>query len=263
VWGSGLRATTPGDFARISRTLLGSGLFADESELAAFVEAGAWRIQVGDRGVLVVLERWRAHLDALSMRALWCAASRVPGVVEHLRELAGDRGFGSLLSPVVADAAKSSYEAAGMRVAQELVSYGTASPPPALADPLPVRPFRPEDFERVCEIDAACFDEFWHYDPALLKRYLYDERATVVECEGNLAGFAFCSVRGGEGVLGWRSPTRPRRTCSPRALRGSACARRRTMRARGSSTPVWGSRKTPSACSCWYRLVSRSALAAD
>jgi ribosomal protein S18 acetylase RimI-like enzyme len=89
-----------------------------------------------------------------------------------------------------------------MRVAQELVSYRTVSEPPTLAELRPVRAYGPDDFERVCEIDAACFDEFWRYGPELLKRYLDDERSTVVECEGAVAGFAFCSVRSGEGALG-------------------------------------------------------------
>jgi len=202
VGGSGLRAAGTSDLARISRTLVGAGLFSDERELAAYLEDGAWRIQVGERGVLVAVERWRVHLDILSMRAVWCAASRVPSVVRRLRELAGSRGFGSLVSPAVAGTARAPYEAAGMRVAQELVSYGTVSRPEPLAAPQPVRPYGPDDFERVCEIDAACFDDFWRYDPVLLKTYLEDERSTVVECEGTLAGFAFYSVRGGEGVLG-------------------------------------------------------------
>jgi ribosomal protein S18 acetylase RimI-like enzyme len=65
-----------------------------------------------------------------------------------------------------------------------------------------VRAYRAADFESVCAIDAACFDDFWRYDRELLARYLECERSTVVETDGAVAGFAFCSLRGSDGVLG-------------------------------------------------------------
>ena len=73
-----LRVATARDLRRISATLVETGLFADDEELARFVREGAWRVQVGEGGVVVVLEPWRTHLDLLACRAIWSPTSGVP-----------------------------------------------------------------------------------------------------------------------------------------------------------------------------------------
>lgn len=203
----GFRAAGAADVARLRRTLVAAGAFADDAELDRAWGADPWRIQVTERGDAAVLARWRDHLDVLAVEALWCRERDIAGAIGELHALALGRGFGDLLGPPVPLEQSGSYEAAGMRVYETVTTFRRATrSEPALdapaVDGVRLREAVAGDVEALLAIDASCFGEFWRYDRTSMDRFLRTQRVAVaVSAEGPI-GYTLSTVNRGDGLLG-------------------------------------------------------------
>lgn len=188
-------------------------IFDHPAELERFWAEAPWRVRVNGRGEAAVLVRWREHLDILAVKGVWCSERRVPLLLEDLRAVARQQGFGRLLSPLLPEDAARPYLANGMQRAQDIIvlrldvrhrhrlleSGGIACD---------LRTGTLEDIEAVLELDHAAFEPFWSYDHSMLERYIGSERLGLAEWGGEVVGYTLCTVRRGEGSLG-RLAVRP------------------------------------------------------
>jgi ribosomal-protein-alanine N-acetyltransferase len=200
--------TCPADrdgLRRIWPAVNASHVFDDYAGLAAWWEAAPWRVRVTRAGEAAVLGRWRAHLDLLAVKGLWCANERVPVLLEDLSAVARAQGFARLLGPLVPADAVAPYLGAGFEERQRIVVY-RMQPPLSVVRPSPasvdVRIGLPTDRVAVTALDALCFDEFWRYDEESLHRYLSSERLGVAEVAGHVVGYTLSTVHGAEATIG-------------------------------------------------------------
>jgi ribosomal protein S18 acetylase RimI-like enzyme len=193
------------DLRRIWPAVSSAHIFDDYAGLVAWWEAAPWRVRVSRAGEAAVLGRWRAHLDLLSVRGLWCPASRIPLLMEDLRAVARAQGFARLLAPLVPDDAVAPYLASGLLERQRIVVYRMQPPLPVMR-PSPhgatVRIGLPTDHTAAAALDAVCFDDFWRYDEESLGHYLESERLGVAELEGRVIGYTLSTVHGVEATIG-------------------------------------------------------------
>ena len=203
----GFRAAGATDVARLRRTLIAAGAFADEVELDCVWRADPWRIQVTERGDAAVLTRWRDHLDVLAVEALWCRERDIPDAIAELRELGLGRGYGDLLGPPVPLEQAGPYEDAGMRVFETVTTFRRATrtdgaPESAAVAGVTIRDATAGDVDALLAIDAGCFGDFWRYDRTNMTRFLRTQRVAVaVGAEGPI-GYTLSTVSRGDGLLG-------------------------------------------------------------
>ncbi len=182
-------------------------LFGSVAEFDAFRTEGPWRLQVSDRGECAVLERWREHLEIVAMRGAWCSAERMPAFVDRLMQVARDQGMDTLLSPLVAEEVACVYEAAGMRLFEDIVvlrrvSGRRAARRTPLPDGVRIRSAIPADLGPLYALDEMCFDEFWRYDASRLARHFVEDRLMVAEESGEVIGYTLATVIGSSATLG-------------------------------------------------------------
>jgi ribosomal-protein-alanine N-acetyltransferase len=193
------------DLRRIWPAVNASHVFDDRAELASWWETAPWRVRVTRAGEAAVLGRWRAHLDLLAVKGLWCSTERIPVLLDDLCAVTRAQGFARLLGPLVPDDAVAPYIATGFSERQRIVVY-RMQPPLSVVRPAPVgvsvRIGLPTDQAAVVALDAACFDEFWRYDQELLHHYIASERLGVAEAAGHLVGYTLSTVHGAEGTIG-------------------------------------------------------------
>ncbi|MDO8915850.1 MAG: GNAT family N-acetyltransferase [Coriobacteriia bacterium] len=193
------------DLRRIWPAVNASHVFDDYAELVAWWEAAPWRVRVTRAGEAAVLGRWRAQLDLLAVKGLWCATERIPVLLEDLSAVARAQGFARLLGPLVPDDAVAAYLTAGFEERQRIVVY-RMQPPLSVVRPAPagveVRIGLPTDRTAVAALDASCFDEFWRYDEESLRAYFASERLGVAEDSGRVVGYTLSTVHGVEGTVG-------------------------------------------------------------
>jgi ribosomal-protein-alanine N-acetyltransferase len=60
----------------------------------------------------------------------------------------------------------------------------------------------PDDMVDLERLDAACFDEFWRYGSTELADSFRRERMMVASVEGEILGYATCSLHGASGTVG-------------------------------------------------------------
>ncbi len=199
------RPATRDDVRQLWPAVSSAHLFSDCTELLEWWEASPWRVRISRAGEAVVLGPWREHLDLLAVRGIWCSNGRIPVLIEDLRAVAREQGFGRLLGPLVPEDCAGPYVAAGMSVRQRIVVY-RMQPPEAAVRPAPagvtLRTGTPRDLEAVRDTDRACFDDFWRYDPEALRRSLDTERLAVAEAGGRVIGYTLSTVHGAEATVG-------------------------------------------------------------
>lgn len=199
---------TVSELARLRTALEVSGHFAGPEELAEVVRSEPWRLQVNARGDVVVLDRWRDHLDLLAIEAMWCAERRIPALVRQVRAIVDPLGFSGLVSPVVPVEQAYAYEAAGMTVAEVIVSWDldphTAGPaaPDSVPEGVRLRPGNETDVLAVLGVDAEGFDPFWGYDERRLRRLVGIQRLVIAEESGVPIGYTLSTVDRDLGQLG-------------------------------------------------------------
>lgn len=182
-------------------------LFDTRERFARFRAEAPWRVQVTGRGEAVVLERWRATLDILAVRGLWCGADRVPDLLRQVKRLAAGYGFGRLLSPLVAEEVAPLYERAGLGVHESIVALrlerrSRLYEVPSVVSGVRFRGALADDLAAVVRIDAECFDEFWRYDSEYLAHAFVEDRLAVAEGAEGVIGYTLSTVVGSSGTLG-------------------------------------------------------------
>ncbi|HEY3318019.1 MAG TPA: GNAT family N-acetyltransferase [Coriobacteriia bacterium] len=209
-----LRPAQPADLAWLWPPVRASQIFEHADELERFWAEAPWRVRVNGRGEAAVLVRWREHMDLLAIKGLWCSERRVPLLLEDLRAVAREQGFGRLLSPLLPESAARPYVDDGMQPVQKIVvmrldvrrrrhlleardAAGVTLRIGSLADT-----------DAVLAVDNAAFETFWRYDRRLMTQYVTSERLGVAEAGGRVVGYTLCTVRRGEGSIG-RLAVRP------------------------------------------------------
>lgn len=182
-------------------------LFPNRAAFADFHGKNPWRVQFAKDGTAAIVEPWREHLDILAIRGLWVNSRRFVESIGALRELASGKGFGRLLSPLIAHEARGPYERAGLRPLEPLVSFRAqagllAGLPVTVPTGVTLRPAHHEDLAAIARIDDACFEPFWAYEPARLAEMLSSDIASVARLEGEVIGYTLSTVERGSGTLG-------------------------------------------------------------
>ena len=202
------------DLAWLWPPVRASQIFDRAEELESFWAEAPWRVRVNSRGEAAVLVRWREHMDLLAIKGLWCSERRVSLLLEDLRPVAREQGFGRLLSPLLPSDAARPYLESGMSPVQEIVVLRLdprrrrrlLEAPDAAG--VTLRLGSGADLHAVLAVDNAAFETFWRYDRGLLARYISSERLGVAEAGGQVVGYTLCTVRRGEGSIG-RLAVRP------------------------------------------------------
>jgi ribosomal protein S18 acetylase RimI-like enzyme len=201
-----------------------AGLFRSREEIDEFHRAGPWRVRIDGRGCAALVAAWREHLRVLAIRGIWCSSSRTPDIVAELARVANEQGFDALVSPLLADDAARPYMKAGMTVLHRLVTYrtriesrgvagftrrlreGPAAPPtpagPAMPSGVTIYPATSTDIRALLAVDAACFDDFWRYDPAALAGFVQRDRVTAARRDGLVIGYTLCTLGTAEMSVG-------------------------------------------------------------
>lgn len=204
---STLRTADVTDLGMVWTALRGAPAFAEREEFERFFREAPWRVQVSDNGEAAVLERWRAHLDVLSVRGLWCAERRISPIMRSLDVIASTQGFADLISPVVFEGYADPYLDAGMVVCQRIVTmrlarareYAFLPEPPA---GVTLRLASAVDLASLLAVDIESFEEFWRADADTMARYLSDGRVGVAESDGRVIGYTLATTDRGDGILG-------------------------------------------------------------
>lgn len=198
------RPATPDELAHVWPAVSAAHLFDDAAALRTFFDEAPWRVRITGDGEAALLGRWRESLDILAIRGLWCSERRIPVILEDLRGVAREQGFGRLLGPLVPEEAVGPYEAAGLSVAYRIVICRLGSikaravlPPQGVT----VREGTAADSGGVLVVDSASFDEFWRYDPATLQEYVRRERLAVAVRNGSVIGYTLSVVQAGEATI--------------------------------------------------------------
>lgn len=188
----------------------GTHVFGSAEELAAFRDAQPWRVRVSERGDVLLVERWRDHLDVLSIRALVASPKRVGELVDDACAVARSQGLSRLLSPLVVDPARE-YVLAGMEPMLRIVAFiaragslTTASHcGAAMAAGVRLRCAIASDLAGLTALDKECFDEFWRQGEPELGDDLSNSRVVVAEDEeGHVVGYSTAIRRGSSVTLG-------------------------------------------------------------
>ena len=204
---SSLRIAARADLDVIWPAVRAAHLFADKASFERHHAQAPWRVRISSAGAAVVLERWRDDLDVLSIRGMWCSEPKIPEMVRELAGVARAQGFVRILSPLIPADCRRSYERAGMKVEENLVSLRIdrtlgASMCAKLPGTLRVRRCTQSDVPNLDALDRACFAPFWAYGAARISSYVEAERVVIAEIGGRAIGYTLCTVERGSGTLG-------------------------------------------------------------
>jgi hypothetical protein len=234
------------DVRRLWPAVSAAHIFDTREELERWWRDAPWRVRVTAAGEGAVLGRWRRDLDLLAVRGLWCAARRMPALIEGLRDVAKGEGFGRLLGPFVPEDAAGPYLASGMAVDKRIVVYRRRatvatfplSPHPGgPPDQFTLREARPEDADAILRLDGTCFDSFWRYDEEHVTAALATGRGVLAEVESEVIGYTLCTLYGAEATVGRLAVATSRRG----RIRGSQWCRS------GDAVHAGGERRVPRA----------------
>jgi ribosomal-protein-alanine N-acetyltransferase len=193
------------ELGRLSRSLLAAKAFSSAEELEGVAEREPWRVQVNDGGDVAVLGMWRSHLPVLAIDALWCSARNIPEAVRQIRDVGRQHGLTDVVSPPVPVEEEAPYLLAGMHTYTTVLTLvRTTTEEESAPDPdcLVIRPAGSPDVDLLLDLDARCFEPFWHYDAQHVVRFCTTARLAVAERDGEAVGYTLCTVDGGEGLIG-------------------------------------------------------------
>ena len=200
-----LREASDEDLATIWPAARAAHLFPSADEFRSWRDRAPWHVLVNDRGDAALVVPWRAHLDLLAVRALWCPPGRVPGLLDDLRAVAREHGFRGLVSPLLAEEAVGPYVRGNMEVRERIVALRAA--PSAVPRPAPpagvlLRRATPGDAEDVAAVEGACFDDFWRHGADDIRSDLPADRL-MLACEGrSVLGYTLSGATRGNVALG-------------------------------------------------------------
>lgn len=203
------RPLRPDEVGRLWPAVRGIHAFGDKGDLETFQRSGPWRVRVSDRGDVLLLARWRAHLDVMAIRALIAPPARVAALVDDARSVARSQGLAGVLSPVVTESAADEYLDIGMRPIVRLIAYtagvrvlcasndGRPAGSERSRTTTSLRLAGPADAPALVALDASCFEEFWRLGPPEVSEELAFARVIVVEdADGEILGYASAASHG-------------------------------------------------------------------
>lgn len=200
------RSPTPREIGRLERPLVAARVFSDAEDIRVALATTPWTLQVNDKGDVAVLGRWRDHLPALSIEALWCPVGRISDAVRAFLELARSHGLTDVVSPPTPIEEMGGYQAAGMHVQTVVTTYSThrlsAPGGGARIERLDLREASHTDLDTLLALDRACFEPFWRYDARHMARFFAIGRLALAEVDGRAVGYTLCTVDGDDGLLG-------------------------------------------------------------
>jgi [ribosomal protein S18]-alanine N-acetyltransferase len=182
-------------------------LFDSPEVFLAYRDNAPWRVRISGRGEASILGVWRAHLDILAMRGVWCSPRHVGLFVDDARRVARELGLGNVISPLLPLEMIGIYLRAGMEVCERIVAMqaltqgvlAEVGPPSGVT----LRAGAASDLPALAELDAECFDRFWRYGPHELWEYLTTERLIVAETvSGAVIGYTLATASRGAATLG-------------------------------------------------------------
>ena len=200
-----LRTATDAEMEAIWPAVSSAHLFSTEEAFREWRDEAPWRFQMNDAGDAVVLERWREHLDVLSIRSMWCPPRRLPDVLDGVRAIASDHGLARVMSPLVDVSAARPYLRTGMEECDRLVALQgrvtrvrRSMPPQGVA----LRRATPDDIEDIAALERATFDGFWRRGASEIECSIRSDRAVVARTAADLVGYTLSTVSRGAGTLG-------------------------------------------------------------
>lgn len=232
------RPVRPDELGRLWPLVRSSHVFGDCEELASFSQDAPWRVRASDTGDAMVLDRWRSHLDALSIRALLASDARIPELVDDARAVARSQGLTEVLSPLVIDPG-GEYVAAGMEPFARIIAFASSAGelriPAQADDDAFLRQAMAGDVDALARIEASCFDDFWRQGYPEMVRDISSQRITIAEDDAGAALGYSASIRRGSLV------TLGRLAVAPHARRrGVACSLIRDVEAWADSVNAAG-----------------------
>ncbi|MGV8084540.1 MAG: GNAT family N-acetyltransferase [Coriobacteriia bacterium] len=201
-----IREATAEECSRLWPAVEADRLMNSAQTLAEYRAEGSWRLRVSARGDAAILGTWRAHLDILSMRDVWCSRRRISAFVRDACEMARTHGLARVMSPLMPEVVLEPYLREGMQIEQRIIAI-LATPSAVVQAPPPsgvrLRNGTPRDIPVIAVLDAECFDEFWKYSEADLALLVRHERLTIAEtAEGEIIGYTLTSASRGAASLG-------------------------------------------------------------
>ena len=192
--------------ARLWPAVANDRVFETTEQFSAYRDDAPWKIRVSEKGDASVLGVWRAHLDVLAMRGVWCAERLVPAMCADARKVAREQGFSRLVSPLLPEVLLDGYRKAGMRESYPIVAIqGLPAQviPSTFAGVVRLAAAAPGYVTELVELDARCFDPFWRYGERELSELLAAERAVVARTDsGELIGYTLATLSRGAATLG-------------------------------------------------------------
>ena len=181
-------------------------LFDSAEQFAAYHEAAPWRVRVAGHGEAAVLGVWRAHLDVLAMRGVWCSARHVDAFVADARDAAREFGLAHVLSPLLPLELLGPYRRAGLEVSERIIAMQGHPQGVLPADPplgVTLRRGEERDLPALANLDRGSFDGFWAYGLQELSEYAVIERLVVAETvSGEVIGYTLATASRGAATLG-------------------------------------------------------------
>jgi [ribosomal protein S18]-alanine N-acetyltransferase len=199
------RTATAEEAAGLWPAVTAEHLMESPVALGEYYEAGPWRVRVAGRGEAALLGAWRFHLDVLAMRGVWCSERHVADFASDAIEMARERDFGRVLSPLLPADLLGGYRRAGLRDTVPIVAIQGIPDRMRACDVRPgvaLRAASLDDLPALTVLDAQCFDDFWGYRTEELSGLLSRERCTLAEtAEGELIGYTLATVSRGAAML--------------------------------------------------------------
>lgn len=202
-----VRLVTGQDLPDLWKILCSSRTFRSEHDFFRFYCEGQWRVITDGHDGVVIVDKWRDHLNILAVLGVWGGGSHFHGLIKAAFSVARFRGYGQLLSPLVAKSLAADYEAFGMTVRETLLaiefdaSEAERCIPKASAD-IVIRPAVAEDIPEILRLDHRCFESFWAYDISKLVSALVEQRFMVGEDNGVIIGYTLSTLEHGSGTVG-------------------------------------------------------------
>lgn len=201
-----LRPATAEECRRLWPAVANDRVFETAEQFYAYREKSPWTVRVSEKGDACVLGVWRAHLDVLAMRGVWCAERLVPAVCADALTIAREHGFGRLVSPLLPEVLLDGYRKAGLRSEYPIVAIQGLPSQVAVSQPsqdVRLSAASEGDIAELVELDAACFEPFWGYGEVELTELLATERAVTARTDsGELIGYTLATVSRGAATLG-------------------------------------------------------------
>lgn len=193
------------DVARLWPAVKASRLMGSATEFAGYREAGPWRVRVTEAGEALVLGPWRNHLEILAIKGLWAAPHRIEALLDDAASVARSQGFSEVLSPLLSASEVGPYLAADMAATEQIVALQGLAQDIALdgeRSSVSVRSGSPDDVERLVELDARCFNDFWRYGSHEFVECMAHERTVIAGQGGVVLGYATCAIHGAAATIG-------------------------------------------------------------